>query len=102
MCIALRRRDDQGGSWISDTVPTSSSASNAASATIPVQARQQEYDRYTVFEYERHGNTIVDLVVGEEFSGVQDRRSARLVPIVTVHSPKPVVTRAVAAAVLPR
>ncbi|MEV2220007.1 hypothetical protein AB0E01_09035 [Nocardia vinacea] len=70
-------------------------------ATIPVQARQQEYDRYTGFEYERHGDTVVDLVVGEEFSGVQDRRSARLVPIVTVQSPKPVVSRAVAAAVLP-
>ncbi|MEV6334705.1 hypothetical protein AB0M12_08300 [Nocardia vinacea] len=64
-------------------------------ATIPVQAGQQEYDRYTGFEYERHGDTVVELVVGEEFSGVQDHRSARLVPIVTVLSPKPEVTRAV-------
>ena len=64
-------------------------------ATIPVQAGQQECDRYTGFEYERHGDTVVELVVGEEFSGVQDHRSARLVPIVTVLSPKPEVTRAV-------
>ncbi|MEV4125173.1 hypothetical protein [Nocardia sp. NPDC049707] len=71
------------------------------STTIPAQARQQGYDRYTGFEYESHADSIVDLVVGDEFSGVQQRRSARLLPIVTVQSTNPVVTRAVASAVLP-
>ncbi len=70
-------------------------------ATIPAQAQPQGYDRYTGFEYQRHDDTVVDLVVGEEFSGVRDRRSARLVPIVTVQSTNPTVTGAAASAVPP-
>ncbi|MGY2032248.1 hypothetical protein [Nocardia gipuzkoensis] len=69
-------------------------------ATIPAEARQKSFEGYTGFEYERGDGTFIDLVVGEAFSAVQDRRSARLVPIIRVLSRNPSVAQAVASAAL--
>ncbi|MFQ6326076.1 hypothetical protein ACLMAL_08045 [Nocardia sp. CWNU-33] len=69
-------------------------------ATIPAEARQKSFDRYTGFEYERGDGTFIDIVVGEEFSGVENRRSARLVPIIRVLSRNPAVAQTVASAAL--
>ncbi|MGK8557533.1 hypothetical protein [Nocardia gipuzkoensis] len=69
-------------------------------ATIPAEARQKSFEGYTGFEYERGDGTFIDLVVGEEFSALRDRRSTRLVPIIRVLGGKPAVAQAVASAAL--